>query len=89
MPNTDTQAIREREAWYKHGANTMSMYSGAGVLVIAGAAGLLSSIFNLEASSASIATALMCLVWIVASAGIVMLRAREAARSDQVEVDRY
>jgi len=89
MLTTDTQAVREREAWYKHGANTMSMYSGAGVLIITGAAGLLSSIFNLDASAASIATALICLVWIVVSSGIVMLKAREAARRDQVEVDRY
>lgn len=89
MSTTDTHAVREREAWYKHGVNTMSIYSGAGVLVITGAAGLLSSIFNLDASSASIASSLMCLVWIVASAAIVMLKAREAARSDQVKVDRY
>ena len=89
MSTTDTQVVLEREAWYKHGANTMSMYSGTGVLIITGAAGLLSSIFNLDAGSASIATALMCLVWIAASTGLVMLKAREVARRDQVQVERY
>lgn len=89
MLTTGTQEVLEREAWYKHGANTMSMYSGAGVLIITAVAGLLSSMFNLEAGSASIATALMCLTWIAVSNGIVILKAREAVRCDQVQADRY
>lgn len=89
MPTTDTRAVLEREAWYKHGANTMSLYSGAGITVIAAAAGLLSSIFALGAESASIATALICLAWIAASNGLVILNAREASRRDQVQPDQY
>ena len=89
MTEMDPQFIREREAWYKAGAGAVAAQSGVGVLVISAVMGLVTAIWKLEASEAVITTAFMCLGWIAASNGIVVLGARKKARRGGMEVDRY
>lgn len=89
MAEIDTLFIRDREAWYKAGAGLTAAYSGAGVLAISAIMALVSSIFRLAAASTVITTALLCLGWIAAANGIVVLGAREAARRGGVEVDKF
>lgn len=89
MTQMDPQFIREREAWYKAGAGAVAAQSGVGVLVISAVMGLVTAIWKPDASEAVITTALMCLAWIAASNGIVVLRASKKARHGGVEVDRH
>jgi hypothetical protein len=89
MTEMDPQFIREREAWYKAGAGAVAAQSGVGVLVISAVMGLVTAIWKLDASEAVVTTGLMCLGWIAASNGIVVLGARKKARRGGVEVDRY
>jgi hypothetical protein len=89
QPFMDTEVVREREAWYKAGAAAVAMYSSVGVLAIGVVTGLASAIWNFEATSVAVATAIMCCAWIAAANGIVVLQARQVARRGEVNVDRY
>ena len=89
MTEMDPQFIREREAWYKAGAGAVAAQSGVGVLAISVVMGLVTAKWKIDASEAVLTTALMCLGWIAAANGIVVLGARKTARRGGVEVDRY
>jgi hypothetical protein len=85
----DMQIVLEREAWYKAGAGAVAMYSGVGALVISAVAGLIGAIWHVGTIPAVLTTALVCIAWIAAANGIVILQARQVARRGEVSVDRY
>ena len=65
------------------------MYSSIGVFAITVVTGLASAMWKFEATSVTVATAIICCGWIAVANGIVVLQARQVARRGEVNVDRY
>jgi hypothetical protein len=86
---TDSFEVREYEAWYKEGANTLSMYSGAATLAIGCIMSLVCMLWPVEPYIAAVITALSCGSGIAGSTGLVILNARKAARRRNVRADLF
>ncbi|TXI24210.1 MAG: hypothetical protein E6Q67_03045 [Roseateles sp.] len=85
----DTDEVRAHAAWFEHGVNSLMLRCGVASIAIGGVAGLMNMFFS-PGVGAVIAGMTVAMAGSVAMLGqLTAFEARQRARSDQVQVDRF
>ena len=88
-PLNTPKFIRERESWYKAGADTMAMHVGLGVLIVGLIVGIASWFVPIDPYQAATAVVIGTWVFIAAAGFYAEVSARSKAAQGGVEIDRF
>jgi hypothetical protein len=88
-PTNTPQFIREREAWYRAGANAMAGYMFIAVLVLGAAVSLAVAVLELDSHSAIFAFAITTLLANAAIGAYLGFTARQKALAGDVQIDQF
>lgn len=83
------QFIREREAWFKAGANAMGSLMFAALFILAAIVALVAAVFDLDGENATLLFAGGSFICNAGAASYIALTARSTALKGGVQVDRF